>query len=125
MSYSLRSGSNEFHGEPYEYRKGDVVYAGLPRIIPERLLSRFIDLFRCVSFVEEAHFGQIFAPSKREPPHLIVVVKLERGYDDKFAELNSSMGLIVQEVLPKGQWLEIMFNETPFDGLKLFYHKGP
>lgn len=107
-----------------EYKAGDKIYVCTPKVAPDGLLSRFRDLFQSNGLVEEASYGQIFVPEKREPPHLVFNVRLTRHDDSAVASLNSLMGAIIRKYLSSNQWAEIMFSEKPFDGLHMFYKKN-
>lgn len=72
--------------------------------VPKKLLERLEELFKATDYVETAFFTQVYYPSKGEPPHGFIALKLRKQFDN---ELNVAIGKIVKGTIGSNQFVEI------------------
>ena len=126
----MESGSSGGKPDSVDLWRGEVVYSGIPKVIPDLLLERLAKLFRSFEYIDEAFFGQVCIPARKELPHVAVQVKLDRSQRnlDRFQEeISPKIDLVVEEVLRKNETVEVialLSKEPPLSGLKRFYHRS-
>jgi len=103
-------------------RAGEQIYIGLPQTIPEALLKKLADHFRLSGLVDKAFFGQIYIPSSRQPPHLLIGMRLiensQRNFDDALHEITA-----IIDTFAKNQLIDVIEIKEPIANLKLFFSK--
>jgi hypothetical protein len=107
-----------------ELGKGERIVTGVPRVIPDKMLEELSRLCKSAEFVEEAYFGQIYIPSRKDKPHLIIQFKLSLGFERKFEEIASQSANVARGHLAAGEPFDIgVISNRPLAGLKRFYHR--
>jgi hypothetical protein len=71
------------------------------------MLEQLSKLLRSIDVVEEAYFGQIYVPSRKDPPHLVIQLKLSKGLENRFDEIASPSANIAKNYLASREPFDI------------------
>ncbi len=116
---------NYFSHKSVTFSEETRVMLGQPSKYPQKLVDSLVTYFKSNEKVISSYLAHIYIPSSNEPPHNIIGIEINEGYE----KTSKEVGLISQGVLDEGEFIDVIkigdcaISEYMLKEIKPFYVK--